>query len=112
MLAYAIRGTVKDTEAFRGLAASLSARVEADEPGTRAYQWFLSASGEAMLWEQYADSEAFLTHFQNVQGDMKAIADALDITGVYSIGEASPAARAILDQLGAVYGEMVGGFSR
>ena len=113
MLAYVISGTVKDAAAFRELATDLSARVEADEPGTEAYQWFLSEDeGSAMLYEQYADSDALLAHFGNVRDAMGRFVASLDVTGVFAFGDLDDAARAALDGLGAVYAGQVAGFMR
>ena len=67
MLAYTIRGSIKDADDFKAVASELSEQVEAGEPGTQAYQWFLSRDGSSgMLYEQFENTEALLTHFGNV----------------------------------------------
>jgi quinol monooxygenase YgiN len=48
---------------FRALMAEMAAATEANEPGTLAYEWSLSADGrQCHLWERYADSAAALVH--------------------------------------------------
>jgi len=113
MMAYTLRGPVKDADAFKQLAAELGAKVEADEPGTEAYQWFLTEDGGyAMLYEQYESSEAFLTHLGNVTPVMDRFMAAMDIEAVLAFGDINDAARGALDSFGATYADMVGGFMR
>ncbi|MEE9582948.1 MAG: antibiotic biosynthesis monooxygenase [Acidimicrobiia bacterium] len=113
MLAYTIRGSIKDADNFKAVASELSAQVEAGEPGTQAYQWFLSRDGSSgMLYEQFENTEALLTHFGNVTPVMDRFMATIDIEGVFAFGEIDDEAKAALDTLGAVYGDMVAGFMR
>jgi len=113
MIAYTLRGPVKDAEAFKTLAAELVPKVEAEESGTEAYQWFLSEDGSyAMLYEQYEDSAAFLTHLGNVAPVMDRFMASMDIEAVFAFGDIDDAARDALDGFGATYADMVGGFMR
>ena len=113
MLAFTIRGSIKDADGFKAIASELSAQVEAGEPGTQAYQWFLSRDGSSgMLYEQFENTEALLTHFGNVTPVMDRLMATIDIEGVFAFGEIDDEAKAALDGLGAVYGDMVAGFMR
>jgi quinol monooxygenase YgiN len=113
MLAYTIRGSIKDADGFKAVASELSAQVEAGEPGTQAYQWFLSRDGSSgMLYEQFESTEALLTHFGNVTPVTDRFMATIDIEGVFAFGEIDDEAKAALDTLGAVYGDMVAGFMR
>lgn len=58
---------------FKALARELVERVEAEEPGTKSYQWYLSPNGmRCHLHQWYEDSAAFVAH---ARGD--AVADLL-----------------------------------
>lgn len=113
MLAYTIRGSIKDAAGFKAIASEMSTQVEADEPGTQAYQWFLSRDGSSgMIYEQFENSETLLTHLGNIEAAMERFMATMDIEGVFAFGEIDDAAKAALDGFGAVYGDMVAGFMR
>ena len=113
MLAYTISGSITDAAAFRSIAAQASTTVEAAEPGTLVYQWFLSEDETfGMLYEHYQDSDAFLAHLGNLTPMLDQFMAAIKIESVFAFGDVSDAAREALDGFGAVYGEMIGGFAR
>lgn len=59
---------------FRALAAECLAAVEAREPGTLAYEWFLNATGtECLTLDVYRDAEALAAHMANAGPTMAKI---------------------------------------
>jgi quinol monooxygenase YgiN len=50
-------------ETFKRLAQEQTAGVEAHDPGTLAYEWYIGGQGtDAWVLETYADSDALLSH--------------------------------------------------
>ncbi len=53
-------------QAFRALMNEMVGATRADEPGTLAYEWSLSADGtQCHTYERYADSDAVMAHLGN-----------------------------------------------
>ena len=100
-------------EEFKQTTGRITAGCEAGEPGTLGYEWFFAEDGtECYLNEFYADSEAFLTHFQNIG---PALQEALKISSLLDatvLGDPSPEARGMLAALGAKFYVPSVGFCR
>jgi quinol monooxygenase YgiN len=83
------------------------------EPGTLAYEWFLSPDGSVChICERYADSAAVVAHIGHFgTAFAERFLGCLEPTSFHVYGEASDEARAMLDGLGAVYLGTLGGFN-
>lgn len=84
------------------------------EPGSEAYEWFLSEDGSTChIYERYADSAAVMTHLATFGARFaERFLGCLDVTAFHVYGNASDEARAVLDGFGAVYLAPFGGFAR
>ena len=87
------------------------------EPGTLAYEWYISRDGGTVhVFEIYANSEAVVAHHVSKGFMMENWAgrfmDCVNSTRCVVYGDPNPAAREILDRLGATYHSTWGGFSR
>ena len=74
------------------------------EPGTLAYEWYLSGDGTScQLIETYVDAEALLAHFAGpaVQQGVPKMVRTADVTGFEVYGEPGAKAREILGGFGA-----------
>jgi quinol monooxygenase YgiN len=100
--------------ALRALMTEMVAATEADEPGTLAYEWFLSPEGTTChLYECYADSDAAMVHIGHFGAKFaERFLAALAPTEVTVYGPASPAVREALAGFGAVHLEAAAGFRR
>jgi quinol monooxygenase YgiN len=88
-----------------------------DQPGTIAYEWYISADGGTVhVVETYANSAAVVAHHVSEGFALKNWAgrfmDCVDVTRVTAYGDPNAAAREILDRLGATYHSAWGGFAR
>jgi len=98
---------------FTALSAEVSARVERDEPGTLAYQWYLSEDGaHYLVYERYEDSEAFLRHVENVAPFMERFLSLGAVESIAVLGVPSPEAKAVFDEWQAVVYTGAAGFIR
>jgi quinol monooxygenase YgiN len=87
------------------------------QPGTLTYEWYISPDrGSVHVVETYADSEAVVAHHVSegffMQNWARRFAECVNVTRVVVYGDPNPAARVILDRLGATYHSTWGGFSR
>jgi hypothetical protein len=100
-------------EAFERLARELTASVAAEEPGVRAYEWYVSADGaDGWFHEWLASSEAFLAHIAHVGPRLAPLYAVAPITRALVFGDPSPAVREALAGLGAEYFPRLDGFTR
>ncbi len=94
----------KDRATFDEVTRTLVAGIEANEPNTIGYSFFVADDGaSAVLHERYPDSAAFIAHMARtgaLLGPLLAIAKPVS---VYVLGEVNAEARAILDGFGAKY---------
>ena len=98
---------------FTALSAEMSAMVEADEPGTLAYVWYLSEGGsEFLLYERYADSDAFLSHVEHVAPLMDRFQALGAIDSITVFGDPTPEAGAVLEDWKATSYTQAAGFMR
>ncbi len=114
-VAYVVELTIEEgkQDAFKQKAAKYIEQVEAGEPGTLAYQWFLAEDGSrCLLYENFADSNALLAHLANVGPSLPDLLAIAPITRFEVLGEASADARAALADFGTVHFPSIGGFDR
>jgi quinol monooxygenase YgiN len=110
-----LRLTVQDgrLDELRALMAEMVASTR-EEPGTIAYEWFLSEDGRTChIYERYADSEAVMAHVGTFGARFAdRFLACLQPTSFTVYGQPSAEAKAALDGLGAVYLGTLGGFHR
>ena len=87
------------------------------EPRTLAYEWFIAPDGGTVhVVETYADSAAVVAHHVSegfaLSNWAPRFLDCVEVERVTVYGDPNPAAREILDRLGATYFSAWGGFSR
>ncbi len=83
------------------LAARIIDRVEANEPNTLSYEWFLSNDeSKCYVVQSYKDSEAVLAHLANI-GDLSGpLHQVAPLTGLMIFGSPSDALRQTLERVG------------
>lgn len=114
-ISYLIELTINDggLDTFKKLAAGYAASVEANEPNTTTYQWYLAADGsKCFLHEEFTDSGALMQHLANVGPSLPDLLAVSPITRVEVFGTPSAGAREALDGLGAAYFPHFTGFQR
>lgn len=100
-------------EEFKKLAAEYTAAVEANEPATRGYEWFIAEDGSACyLNELYGSSEAFLVHFENLGPKLGAMLAISPLEEMIVLGKPSQQVREMLAGLGARFYASHVGFAR
>ena len=115
MIGYVIELTINagGLETFKKLAAGYTTAVQANEPGTTTYQWYLAEDdSKCLLHESFTGSDALLQHLANVGPSLPDLLAVSPITRVEVFGTPSDAAREALDGLGAAYFPHFTGFQR
>jgi quinol monooxygenase YgiN len=75
---------------FKEVAARFIERVEASEPNTLRYEWFLSEDGgKCYILELYKDSEALWSHLANIRDLYAPLFELAQITRIEVFGAAS-----------------------
>ena len=114
-ISYIAEFTIADGKAgeFKSKAQGYIDAVEANEPGTLGYQWYVDAAGtRCLLHETFASSEALIAHLQNVGPSLPDLLAIAPITRTEVLGSASAAATEALAALGAVHFPHLAGFER
>jgi quinol monooxygenase YgiN len=100
-------------DAFERLIRELTATVEAEEAGTRAYEWYVSPDGtDCYFHEWLANSEAFLAHVAHVGPSLPALQAVAPFAQTLVFGEPDAAAQTLLAEFGAHHYPRVAGFAR
>ena len=100
-------------ELFKQLSKELVAMVAANEPSTRAYEWFLDDAAETCyIVESYPDSDALLSHLGNVMDKLGSILDAAPLAQLLVLGSVSENAAGVLAGFGAKIVPLHAGFRR
>ncbi|MCB0035834.1 MAG: antibiotic biosynthesis monooxygenase [Anaerolineales bacterium] len=101
-------------DTLKSLLAEMSEATQANEPGALNYEWYISADeSKCHILERYADSAALLTHLGNFSKNFASrFMGILTPTKMTVYGNPNEAAVKALNNLGAVYYEHLGGFSR
>lgn len=100
-------------DAFKALMEEMVAGT-AEEPGTRNYEWYISADGRTVhIWEKYADSDATLSHVTGF-GEKWAprFTDCVDMTRFVVYGNPTDAIKAVVGGWSPTYMQSWGGFAR
>ena len=114
-VAYLIEMTIEagKVDEFKEKARAYTEAVQAGEPGTLEYQWWLSEDdSRGLLKETFDSSESILTHFGNVGPSLPELLAIAPFTRFEIFGEVTDAAREALDPLGAKYFSHLVGFER
>ena len=75
---------------FKEVATRFIERVNASEPDTLSYEWFLDTEGsKCYILEKYRDSETLLAHLENVRDLYEPILALSKITRIEVFGDAS-----------------------
>ncbi len=116
VLRYTLAGHINDHAAFSEIAARLAQDVEASEPETLAYEWFVNADADRfIIHEMYANDSAFVSHIMRAQenGNLDRLMGCTTIDAVDLLTEpADPQAAEILEGLGARVFQGIGGVVR
>ena len=98
---------------FEKLAAEFSAGVQANEPDTLAYEWFVDLEGSCCyLNEFYRDSDAFLLHFETIGPKLGAMLEISPLEEMIVLGEPDQRVREMLTGMGAKFYSLRAGFAR
>jgi quinol monooxygenase YgiN len=86
---------------FKKLAAEIIDRVEASEPNTLSYEWFISNDeSKCYVVQIYKDSEAVMAHLENVADLMGPFHEVAPLTGLMIFGSPSNELRQALEPVG------------
>lgn len=78
-------------EEFKNVARIFIDRVNASEPDTLSYEWFLNDDGsKCYVIEWYKDSEALMTHLANIGDLYEPLFEVSEITRIEVFGDPSP----------------------
>jgi quinol monooxygenase YgiN len=100
-------------EEFRRIAEEFTAGVEASEPTTLGYEWFVDADGSCCyLNEFYGSSEAFLLHFTSIGPKLGAMLEISPLEEMIVLGDPSEQVKQMLAGLGAKFYSRHVGFAR
>lgn len=100
-------------EEFKALACEFTSYIEAEDPGTLGYEWFISPDGtECFLNEFYGSSEAFLEHFAKIGPKIGQMLEISPLIEAIVLGEPTAEAKEALKGLGAKFYSPSVGFCR
>ncbi len=98
---------------FKKLASELIDRVEAGEPGTLCYEWFLSHDeSKGNVVQIYENSEAVMAHLKNITDLIEPMHAIAPLTELMIFGNPSDALRQALEPVGALFFEYWNGVTR
>ena len=98
---------------FKAFVNKMIETTALNEPNTLVYEWHINASGnEGHLLETFTDSEAFLTHLDNVGHMFDELFTYATITRAKIYGATSDELKQSLDPLGVEYFEHFNGITR
>ena len=98
---------------FRKLAAEIIDTVEANEPNTLSYEWFLSNDeSKCYVVQLYKDSEAVMAHLGNIGDLMGPFHEVAPLTGLMIFGSPSNELRQALKPVGPKFFEHWNGVTR
>lgn len=79
---------------FRVIASEFIRRVDAEEPDTLNYEWFLDRNQETcIILEDYRDSDALLFHLENIRDLYAQLFALCEITRLQVFGDVSAEVR-------------------
>jgi quinol monooxygenase YgiN len=98
---------------FKKLAAELIKKVEANEPNTLSYEWFLSDDeSKCYVLEIYKDSEALMAHLGDIGEMMGPFLELAPLTRLELYGSPSDEVRQALEPFGTKFFEHWNGLTR
>lgn len=103
----------ESSELFKKLSKQLIEGVESSEPSTSSYEWFMDDATETcFILESYPNSDALLSHFENVSAELGPILEVSSISEFLVFGKVSEKAEEVLAGFGARIVPMHAGFQR
>ncbi len=104
-LTIALLGKTSDPAAYQALGNEMRDIVQASEPDTIRYDWYLSDSGNTLNIDGYTSSDAFLAHMgaATANGMLDKWMGLVEVERVEVKGEPSADARAALEGFGAIF---------
>jgi quinol monooxygenase YgiN len=98
---------------FKKLAAEVIKKVEANEPNTLSYEWFLSADqSKCYVLELYKDSDAVMAHLGNIGELLGPLLEIAPLTSLMVYGSPSDEVRQALEPFGTKFFEHWNGLTR
>jgi quinol monooxygenase YgiN len=99
--------------AFKSLVEKMALKVETSELRTLDYEWYLSGDGsQCYVSEWYADSDAYMFHYQHVQNELGELFGLAGLTAHLVFGEPDARVKKIHSSLGATFYSGFAGFTR
>lgn len=100
-------------DTFKGMAQDIVSNVEADEPLTNGYEWYISDNGKnCYVAECYQNSDALLNHLENVGDALGPLLDIAPLSEMIVFGSPSDTALEVLSGFGAKIFPLTAGFTR
>lgn len=91
---------------FKKLATEMIKKVQANEPNTLSYDWFLSEDeSKCYVIEIYQDSEAVQAHWGNVNEKLGPLMELASLTGLTICGSPSDEVRQVFEAFGGKFFE-------
>ena len=104
---------IGELEAFKKTVDSMIEVTARNEPDTLGYNWFINEEGtECHLLETFKDSEAFITHLNNVGPMFEELFESCTVTRAKVFGKPSDTLKELLTPLGVEYFSHFNGISR
>jgi quinol monooxygenase YgiN len=101
------------TEAYRDVSGRMRVAVEAGEPRTLQYDWWLSDDGSRGInIESFADSDALAFHMDNTAPLVGDLLAAADVVRVEVLGQLTDVGRAAIEAAATGYFGLLGGIER
>jgi quinol monooxygenase YgiN len=98
---------------FKELANPIIEKVDANEPNTLTYEWYLSEDGsKCYIVETFKDSDAVMAHLGNVGDMFGPLFEVAPLTGFKIYGSPSDGVRQTLEPFGAQFFEHFNGVTR
>ncbi|MCH6258915.1 hypothetical protein MLD52_20330 [Puniceicoccaceae bacterium K14] len=98
---------------FTKLSKELAESVESNEPSTMTYEWYMDDAAETCyLVEAYPNSDALLSHLENVGARLGPIIEAAPLSELLVLGTVSEKAEEVLSGFGAKIVPLHAGFQR
>lgn len=100
-------------EVFKELATKVVIKVEAEEPNTLVYEWYINTEGDTCYVSEYfSDSKALVKHLTAAGEYLPPLLEVCSLTQLLVLGSPSKEATEILSGLGAQFFSRKAGFTR
>jgi quinol monooxygenase YgiN len=102
-----------ELQRFKKIAKDFTSRVEAGEPDTVCFEWYVSDVGtDCYLVESYDSSEAFLLHLSKAGDMLESLAEVSPIDNLLVLGEPNEEVKEALSKMGAKFYPLIVGCTR